>query len=56
MTSPTVTTVDQNIDTTIATAADLIFSQLGKPVKPKPVIRTIEPKLILGESTGPARG
>jgi DNA-binding LacI/PurR family transcriptional regulator len=56
MTAPTLTTVDQNIDTTIATAADLIFSQLGKPLHPKIIIRTIEPKLVIGESTGPARG
>jgi DNA-binding LacI/PurR family transcriptional regulator len=54
MTSPTLSTVDQNIDETIATAANLIFSQLGKPLGPKPVIRTIEPKLIIGESTGAA--
>ena len=55
MTSPTLTTVDQSIDTTIATAADLIFSQLGKPLRTKPIIRTIEPKLVIGESTGPVK-
>jgi DNA-binding LacI/PurR family transcriptional regulator len=52
MTSPTLTTVDQSIDTTVATAADLIFSQLGKPLRTKPIIRTIEAKLVIGESTG----
>jgi DNA-binding LacI/PurR family transcriptional regulator len=55
MTSPTLTTVDQNIETTIATAADLIFSWLGKPPPPKPTIKTIEAKLITAESTGLAR-
>jgi DNA-binding LacI/PurR family transcriptional regulator len=55
MTSPTLTTVDQSIDTTVATAADLIFAQLGQPVRSKPIIRTIEPALVIGESTGPVR-
>ena len=55
MTSPTLTTVDQNIETTIATAADEILSQLGKPLRPKPIVKLIEPKLVIGESTGPAR-
>jgi DNA-binding LacI/PurR family transcriptional regulator len=55
MVSPTLTTVDQSIDTTVATAADLIFAQLGKPLRAKPVIKTIEPKLVVGESTGPVK-
>ena len=55
MTSPTLTTVDQSIDMTIATAADIILSQLGKPPPAKPIIRTIEPRLIVRESTGPVR-
>jgi DNA-binding LacI/PurR family transcriptional regulator len=55
MTSPTLTTVDQNIDTTIATAADILLAQLGKPLRGKPVIKTIEPRLVVGESTGPVR-
>lgn len=56
MTSPTLTTVDQSIDTTIATAAELVLAQLGKPLRAKPVVKTIEPQLVIGESTGPARG
>ncbi|WP_414663902.1 LacI family DNA-binding transcriptional regulator [Horticoccus sp. 23ND18S-11] len=55
MTSPTLTTVDQSIDTTIATAAELILSQLGKPVRTKPIIKTIAPTLVIGESTGRVR-
>ncbi|HVU35838.1 MAG TPA: LacI family DNA-binding transcriptional regulator [Opitutaceae bacterium] len=55
MTWPTLTTVDQNIETTIDEAAELILSQLGKPVRPKPIVRTIPAKLIIGESTGPVR-
>lgn len=55
MTWPTLTTVDQSIDATIAEAAELIVSQIGKPLRAKPVVRTIEPKLVIGESTGPVR-
>jgi DNA-binding LacI/PurR family transcriptional regulator len=55
MTWPTLTTVDQSIDRTIATAAELVLSQLGKPVPAKPIVKTIEPQLVIGESTGPAK-
>ena len=55
MTSPTLTTEDQSIDLTIATAADTILSQLGKPPRAKPVIKTIQPTVVIGESTGPAK-
>jgi DNA-binding LacI/PurR family transcriptional regulator len=55
MTSPTLTTIDQSIDTTIAAAAEVILSQLGKPPRGKPIVRTILPQLVIGESTGPAK-
>jgi DNA-binding LacI/PurR family transcriptional regulator len=55
VTSPTLTTVDQNIENTVATAADVILSQLGRPIPARPIIKTIEPRLVLGESTGPVR-
>ncbi len=56
MTAPTLTTVDQNIDATIAVAAEILLSQLGKPLPGRPLVRTIEPQLIVRESTGPVRG
>lgn len=56
MTAPTLTTVDQNIETTIATGAEIVLGQLDKPLRTKPVIRTIEPQLVIGESTGLVRG
>jgi DNA-binding LacI/PurR family transcriptional regulator len=55
MASPTLTTVDQSIDITVTTAAELILSQLGKPLRTKPIIKTIAPELVIGESTGPAK-
>ena len=54
--SPTLTTIDQSIDATVAAAAEMVLSQLGKPLLERPAIRTIEPRLIVGESTGPVRG
>jgi DNA-binding LacI/PurR family transcriptional regulator len=54
MTSPTLTTVDQNIEGTIATAAEVILSQLDQ-MRTKPVVKTIEPRLVIGESTGAAK-
>jgi DNA-binding LacI/PurR family transcriptional regulator len=56
MTSPTLTTVDQNIEGTIATAAEVILAQLNAPPRAKPVVRLIAAELIVRESTGPARG
>ena len=55
MTSPTLTTVDQNIEATIATAANVLLGQLDAPPPAKPIIRMIAPELIMRESTGPAR-
>lgn len=55
MTAPTLTTVDQNIETTVTTAADWILAQLGQPRRAKPFVRTIEPQLVVGESTGPVK-
>lgn len=55
MTSPTLTTVDQCIDDTIASASEVIFAQLDHPPRAKPIIRMIAPQLVVRESTGPVR-
>lgn len=55
MTWPTLTTVDQNIETTVEVAAEFIVSQIGKPLRPVPFVKTIPPKIVIGESTGKAR-
>lgn len=54
MTTPTLTSVDQNITGTIAASADVIFAQLSAPARSKPIIRTIAPALVVRGSTGPA--
>jgi len=55
MTTPGLTSVDQRVAVTAASAADLIFAQLDQPVRRKPLVRTIEPELVVRGSTGPAR-
>jgi DNA-binding LacI/PurR family transcriptional regulator len=54
MSSPSLTTVDQNIEATVAAAAEVILMQHGSPPGSRPIIRLIPPKLIVRESTGPA--
>ncbi len=55
MVSPTLTTVDQNIEETVAVAADLLLAQLDQPPRARPVVRTIKPQLVIGGTTGAAR-
>ena len=43
------------VKTTIATAAEVLIGQLDTPIKPRPIVRLIEPELMVRESTGPAR-
>ena len=55
MTTPRLTSVDQQISKTIDHAAETLLSQIGQPPKKKPSVRMIEPLLVPRESTGPAR-
>lgn len=55
MTAPTLTSVDQRIDATAETAAELIFAQIAGPTPTKPLLRLIAPDFIERESIGPAR-
>jgi DNA-binding LacI/PurR family transcriptional regulator len=54
MTTPGLTSVDQQIAPTVAAAAKLIFEQLNGPARRRPVLRTIVPELVARGSTGPA--
>ncbi len=47
--------MNQNIDDTIATAAEIILSQLDAPPRAKPIVRMIAGELVVRESTGLAR-
>jgi len=55
MTAPSLTSVDQRIDFTIEAATEILLSQIDKPLRPKPLVRLIEPQLIVRASTGPVR-
>ncbi len=55
MSTPTVTSIDQRIAHTAETAADLLLSQVAENHRATPLIHTIEPLLVVRESTGPAR-
>lgn len=55
MTCPTLTTVDQSIEATVTTAADTLLGLLDRPPRAKPIVKTIAPTLVVGESTCPAR-
>lgn len=52
MTTPGLTSVDQEIEATIRTAADLLVSRIGKPANARPVLKTIPPRLVVRGSTG----
>lgn len=55
MTTPRLTSVDQQIGKTIDSAAETLLSQIGQTPKKKATVRMIEPLLVVRESTGPAR-
>ncbi len=52
MTTPGLTSIDQQIQATISAAADLLVARIGKPVKSRPTLRTIPPQLVVRGSTG----
>jgi DNA-binding LacI/PurR family transcriptional regulator len=55
MTKPRLTSVDQQIETTVEAAAEILFAKIGHPIPKKAVVRTIQPLLVVRESTGPVR-
>lgn len=55
MVVPNITSVDQRVDKTVQVAVDFVVEQIGKPPRAKPVVKMIDPLLIVRGSTGPAR-
>ncbi len=51
MTRPTLTSVDQQIDETIRVGTEVLLGQIGQPPRTKAILRTIDPKLIIRQST-----
>jgi LacI family transcriptional regulator, galactose operon repressor len=54
MTRPQLTSVDQQIEATVRTAADLLLSSLGRPLPRTAPMQLIEPRLVVRGSTGAA--
>ena len=54
MTTPGLTSVDQQIARTVAAAAKLIFEHLNGPARRRPVLRTLVPELVTRGAPGPA--
>lgn len=55
MVVPGITSVDQRVDKTVQVAVAQVIEQMGKPLRPKPVVKMIDPLLIVRGSTGPVR-
>jgi DNA-binding LacI/PurR family transcriptional regulator len=55
MTAPSLTSVDQHIDVTINTAVEMLLAQIEQNSSATPLIRLIDPQLVIRASTGPAR-
>lgn len=54
MTTPGLTSVDQQIEPTVAAAAKVILEQIAGPARRRPILHTIAPQLVVRGSTGPA--
>jgi DNA-binding LacI/PurR family transcriptional regulator len=55
MPTPSLTSVDQQIEETVRVAHEVLLRQLGEALPAHPVVRMIEPLLVVRGSTGPAR-
>jgi DNA-binding LacI/PurR family transcriptional regulator len=55
MVVPNITSVDQRVEKTVKVAVDFVMDQMGKPLRAKPVVKMIDPLLIVRGSTGPVR-
>ena len=54
MTTPQLTSVDQQIPSTVDAAINLLLPQIGRPLRARPLLHTIAPLLVVRESTGAA--
>jgi DNA-binding LacI/PurR family transcriptional regulator len=55
MSTPTLTSVDQQIEATVEAAAEILLAKIAHPTARKPVVKTIQPLLVVRGSTGRAR-
>jgi len=52
ITTPGLTSVDQQIDATILAATEVLLNQIKFPTRTRAVVRLIPPALVVRESTG----
>jgi DNA-binding LacI/PurR family transcriptional regulator len=55
MSTPTLTSVDQQIEATVEVASEILLAKIVHPASRRPVVRTIQPLLVVRDSTGRAR-
>jgi DNA-binding LacI/PurR family transcriptional regulator len=55
MSTPTLTSVDQQIEATVEAAAEILLAKIAHPMSRQRVVRTIQPLLVVRGSTGRAR-
>jgi DNA-binding LacI/PurR family transcriptional regulator len=55
MTTPTLTSVDQQIEATVEAAAEILLAKIGHHPTRRPAVRTIQPLLVVRGSTGRVR-
>jgi DNA-binding LacI/PurR family transcriptional regulator len=55
MPTPMLTSVDQQVQLTVDTAADLLLGQVGRPIRTQPQVQLISPILVARQSTGKRR-
>jgi DNA-binding LacI/PurR family transcriptional regulator len=53
MPRPALTSVDQQIDETISSGTEVLLGQIGQPTRVKAILRRIQPKLVIRQSTDP---
>ena len=56
LTSPAITTVDAEVATSAAAAVEFLLGQLREGTAVTGYSRLVQPRLVIRESTGPARG
>ena len=54
MPAPQLTTVDQQIQATVDSAAGFLLDHIGRTLPARPHVQMIEPLLVVRDSTGPA--
>jgi len=55
MTTPRLTSIDQQVLATVEAGAEVLLAQIGQPLRRRPAVRMIQPRLVVRDSTAAAR-